>query len=283
LFVAVKYYKANKAEKITDAAKQNEPIAGPVTKPAEVPADTSDSGDGDNTNIDSPNNTQPPPEDTTRKITEDALAEADAIVAEWDKKAKELFSSIGKGNFSPTPEDIGIILPFKGDYAITSRHGWRTITIDGVTKKQYHYGIDYGTPSGTEIRAVRSGSVAFAGYHHQFDKNGKETKGFGYMVILYHGLDNSGNAVYTLYNHLLADSIKVTEGQWVGQYWKIAQSGNTGISTGPHLHYTILVVPNGGQPYSFYQKAHSGLKAHRHIGVDRTHSVDPEVYDWSNF
>ncbi|NLW48735.1 MAG: hypothetical protein GXY86_15585 [Firmicutes bacterium] len=84
LFMAVKYYKARKAEKIADAAKENEPIAGPVTKPEEVPADTSGSGA-------SSEGTQPPSEDTTRKITEDALAEADAIMAKWDREAAELF------------------------------------------------------------------------------------------------------------------------------------------------------------------------------------------------
>lgn len=113
-----------------------------------------------------------------------------------------------------------IILPFNGNYPITSPFGERIHPIDGT--KRFHSGIDFGTPEGTPIKAVADGVVDFAG----------EYGGYGKAVIIKHT-----NGVVSLYGHL--SEIKTKEGMLVKQGDVIGLSGNTGRSTGPHLHFEI--------------------------------------------
>lgn len=87
----------------------------------------------------------------------------------------------------------------------------------------YHYGIDYGAPTGTPIVAAASGTVL------------KTTCGSGYgnCLVLQHG-----NGMQTLYAH--ASILYVEAGTKVKQGQKIAAVGSTGRSTGPHLHFEII-------------------------------------------
>lgn len=85
-----------------------------------------------------------------------------------------------------------------------------------------HYGIDYAAPKGTAVRAAAGGKVIFAG-----SKNG-----YGKVVEIAHE-----NGLKTLYAHLQSYSVK--KGQKVKQGQKIAQVGNSGLSTGPHLHFGL--------------------------------------------
>lgn len=109
--------------------------------------------------------------------------------------------------------------PFKGDYPITQRYGE---IIPGVTYAgKPHTGIDYACPERTEILASADGVVKYA----EFDKTG-----YGNTVIIRH---NDGRA--TLYAHL--SNILFHVNQSVKQGNVIGLSGNTGNSTGPHLHF----------------------------------------------
>ena len=109
--------------------------------------------------------------------------------------------------------------PFKGEYPITQDYG---VIIPGVTyKNRPHSGIDYGCPSSTEILAAADGVVKLSTY---------DSDGYGKYVIIQH---SDGNA--TLYAHLCGRN--VTENQKVKQGDVIGWSGNTGNSTGPHLHF----------------------------------------------
>ena len=98
---------------------------------------------------------------------------------------------------------------------ITSRFGPR--------KGSYHYGIDFGTPTGTPIVAAASGTVI------------KTTCGSGYgnCLVIQHD-----NGTQTLYAH--ASALYVNVGAKVTQGQKIAAVGTTGRSTGPHLHFEII-------------------------------------------
>lgn len=92
----------------------------------------------------------------------------------------------------------------------------------------YHRGVDWATPVGTAVCASSGGVVAKAGWG----------SGYGYVVYI-----NHSDGRQTRYGHL--SKVLVKPGDRVSQGQKIALSGNTGRSTGPHLHFEILI--NGSQ------------------------------------
>jgi murein DD-endopeptidase MepM/ murein hydrolase activator NlpD len=87
---------------------------------------------------------------------------------------------------------------------------------------QFHKGLDIAVAYGSDVRAAAAGTVIFSG----------EKGGYGNCVIISHG-----NGLATLYGHLSQLLVKVNEKVKVGE--TIAKSGNTGRSTGPHLHYEV--------------------------------------------
>ncbi|HEY9753131.1 MAG TPA: M23 family metallopeptidase, partial [Coleofasciculaceae cyanobacterium] len=104
---------------------------------------------------------------------------------------------------------------------ITSLFGWRIHPIDGAPR--FHQGIDIGAPIGTPVIAAHTGKVELADI----------VSGYGLTVILRH----TDNLHSTLYGHL--SQIFVQPGQVVKQGTVIALVGNTGNSTGPHLHFEV--------------------------------------------
>ena len=107
-----------------------------------------------------------------------------------------------------------------GNYTVTSPiQADRTVM--GVTKN--HNGTDYGVPLNTIIQSTTSGTVIHTGY---------DADGYGNYVKVQ---DSSGN-IHT-YAHL--NKISVQKGDNVNRYSALGLSGNTGRSTGPHLHYEV--------------------------------------------
>ncbi len=104
----------------------------------------------------------------------------------------------------------------------TSGFGYRTSPFTG--RREMHKGVDVATRTGTPIIAPADGIVIFAG----------REGGFGNMVVLDHGY-----GLATKYAH--NSEIDVKRGQKVDRGDVIAKVGNTGRSTGPHLHYEVLV------------------------------------------
>jgi len=98
----------------------------------------------------------------------------------------------------------------------------------GMRWGRLHAGIDIPLPNGTPLRAADGGRVAIAGW----------VGGYGNYTCIQHG-----GALSTCYGH--QSSIGVSVGQSVGQGQVIGASGNTGNSTGPHLHFEVRV---GGSP-----------------------------------
>jgi murein DD-endopeptidase MepM/ murein hydrolase activator NlpD len=102
-------------------------------------------------------------------------------------------------------------------------------TYQGVYYPHFHTGLDLGVGVGTPVRAADAGTVVLATTNTGPD--GKPV-GYGTYVVIYHG----GN-LFTLYGHL--SQLGVTAGQKVATGQVIGLSGNTGNSSGPHLHFEV--------------------------------------------
>jgi murein DD-endopeptidase MepM/ murein hydrolase activator NlpD len=108
-----------------------------------------------------------------------------------------------------------------------------------------HLGVDLAAPKGTPILAAQKGTVIYTG---------RDFRGFGKMILI-----ESSHGWASLYAHL--DRIKVTEGQKVAQGEVIGTMGNTGRTTGTHLHFEIrrnklpvdpmLYLPSGHKVANF--------------------------------
>jgi len=109
-------------------------------------------------------------------------------------------------------------LPVSG--TVSSPYGWRKDPFTG--KRTFHYGVDIASPSGSGIFAAGKGCVVFSGWK----------KGYGNVVEIDHG-----DGFSTLYAH--NEKNLVREGEEVSHYQLIALVGDTGKSTGPHLHYEV--------------------------------------------
>ncbi len=100
-----------------------------------------------------------------------------------------------------------------------------------------HEGIDFAAPMGSPIRAVSSGRVVYSGW----------ASGYGKVVIVEHQ-----KGLRTLYAH--NSSLLVRNGERVGKGEVIARSGNTGNSTGPHLHFEVQVNGRPENPLNYLNK-----------------------------
>ncbi|MBQ6902362.1 MAG: peptidoglycan DD-metalloendopeptidase family protein [Oscillospiraceae bacterium] len=119
---------------------------------------------------------------------------------------------------------------------ITSPYGTRK---DPITKKSsMHTGIDIGASMGSEIYASNSGTVIVAGW---------SSKGYGNYVVVDHGGGKS-----TLYAHM--SKIKTKKGAKVTKGDVIGLVGSTGYSTGPHLHFEILINGKHTNPMNYFKK-----------------------------
>lgn len=126
------------------------------------------------------------------------------------------------------------IRPITGG-VLTSKFGPRKAPTAGAST--YHKGVDLATPTGTSVVASCGGKVVKAGW----------ASGYGYVVYINH---EDGNQ--TRYAHL--SKVLVSAGDKVKQGERIALSGNTGVSTGPHLHFEIIVNGTQVDPFSIIGK-----------------------------
>ncbi|SDJ47462.1 transglycosylase family protein [Streptomyces indicus] len=99
----------------------------------------------------------------------------------------------------------------------------------GSWSSGYHTGVDFPVPTGTSVQAVAAGKVVTAGWGGAY----------GYQVVIRHE-----DGRYTQYAHLSALVVKT--GQTVNAGQRIARSGSTGNSTGPHLHFEVRTGPEYG-------------------------------------
>ncbi len=131
-------------------------------------------------------------------------------------------ASRGSDNPSVIFQAGGYPLPYS--VPVTSDYGWRMNPVTIIWS--FHSGIDLGAPFGTPVLAAKTGRVEYAGW----------SDGYGNLVELDHG------STGTRYAHL--EAIYVSQGQQVAQGQQIGVVGSTGRSTGPHLHFELM-VPSG--------------------------------------
>jgi len=125
----------------------------------------------------------------------------------------------------------GSPIEYKG---ITSKFGYRVHPT--LNRREFHRGSDMKAKSGTPVYATADGIVEYAGVHRK--------SGFGKLVILQHAF-----GFRSYFGHLNKIVIKST--RFVKKGDLIAYSGNTGMSSGPHLHYEIRFIHNAVNPYYF--------------------------------
>ena len=132
------------------------------------------------------------------------------------------YEIVSKGKF---------VWPVSGLYTVTSHYGNR--------RSGWHNGIDIsgGGASGKLVLAADSGTVELVK---------RSNKSYGNQVVI-----NHGNGVKTRYAHMLDGSISVSVGQKVSRGQAIGRVGNTGNSTGPHLHFEVIVNGNCVNPYPY--------------------------------
>lgn len=112
--------------------------------------------------------------------------------------------------------------PIHTRYYTSSLYGWRTSPFDS-SRRTFHGGIDMACSKGTTIYAALPGRVAANGYSNVYGN---------YVIVSHH------SGYQTLYGHMMERSpLKV--GQNVDTSSKIGRVGSTGMSTGPHLHFTV--------------------------------------------
>ncbi|KAF0234720.1 MAG: peptidase M23B family [Desulfovibrionaceae bacterium] len=121
------------------------------------------------------------------------------------------------------------ISPVSGE--LTSEYGWRRDPFTG--QRAWHGGMDIAAPEGTPVRAARDGTVVFSG----------RERGYGNLVVVEHE-----GGVRTYYGHNKTN--EVAEGQSVKAGQVLAQVGQTGRATGPHLHFEVRVDGRSVDPAS---------------------------------
>jgi len=110
--------------------------------------------------------------------------------------------------------------PLHSGYYISSRYGWRNNPFSG--SRTFHNGVDMAAPMGTAIYAALDGTVISSGYDVTYGN---------YVIISHH------SGYQTLYGHM--SKILVSKGKRVTTATRIGLVGNTGQSTGPHVHFTV--------------------------------------------
>ena len=166
--------------------------------------------------------------DTAERAYNELMASSASITAMLQQRAAERAAASqggGGGGGATWVQGTGqlaapVVAP------ITSDFGWRIHPIYGT--RRLHAGTDFGVDEGTPVHAADGGVVVEAGW----------VSGYGYTVIIDHG-----NGMSTLYAH--NSDVAVSPGQTVSKGQVVSYSGNTGGSTGPHLHFEVRI---NGEP-----------------------------------
>jgi murein DD-endopeptidase MepM/ murein hydrolase activator NlpD len=156
----------------------------------------------------------------TYKTDGETIKTVNELFSDTIREGTELFISGARLDWINLQEINGdlFIWPISG--YITSPYGYRNSPFTGL--RQFHSGIDIGAVSGTPIKAAMSGRVIVAGWSDIYGN---------YVVVSHH------SGYRTLYGHM--SLIRAKSGQYVSTGQRIGDVGSTGLSTNPHLHFTV--------------------------------------------
>lgn len=194
--------------------------------------------------------------------TRHGLNEAERVLASAGLDVERLLAKFGTGRaeggpFVPPPkggvlpdqlgtqkllalERLAKALPIAvpvGSYRLTSPFGIRHDPFNG--REEFHTGVDLSAPFMTPVYATAPGTVTYAGWRQSYGK----------VVEIDHG-----NGISTRYAHLHRYTVLV--GERVRAHTQIGFIGTSGRSTGPHLHYEVLVNGEPQNPEKFFSLAH---------------------------
>ncbi|MFP4168556.1 MAG: peptidoglycan DD-metalloendopeptidase family protein [Desulfonatronovibrionaceae bacterium] len=146
-------------------------------------------------------------------------------------------TALDKGEYSSTlmPE-----LNWPADGRVTSGFGWRDDPFTG--EPAWHAGVDIGAEEGSDIRSCWPGKVVFSG----------EKGGYGKVVVVEHE-----NGWKSFYGHNRENLVR--EGEYVRDGQRIATSGDTGRSTGPHVHFELRQGDQAWNPQMIRDRTLAGI------------------------
>jgi len=180
----------------------------------------------------------PAPGDTATSVAQangvspDRVIEANGLMKLELEAGRKIFLPDARLASFKLREISGDVFRWPAKAWITSWYGWRNDPFTG--ERRFHNGLDIGVDSGTPVLAPMEGTVAETGY----------SSGAGNYVYLVH---HSGWS--SLFGHL--QTILVKRGQRVVVGTRLGLSGNTGYSTGPHLHFSVFKNGRSANPANF--------------------------------
>lgn len=144
--------------------------------------------------------------------------------------AEDIYSALagGSGTVCSTGSWVSPLLLETPGLMISDFYGDRPASVIGYAYK--HNGVDLSTPIGTPVLAAHSGTVS-----RTVTTQGDSRTGLGNLIEI-----EGDDGITTRYHHLPTGGVLVTVGQTVTAGEQIAESGNSGSSTGPHLHFTVF-------------------------------------------
>ncbi len=147
----------------------------------------------------------------------------------------EPYVGVTMGSVSAKHADVFYRFPFKKGSTVNVSQGF-----NGKTSHKNKYAVDFAVPVGTPILAARSGIVVAAQEANTKGRNDKKYRVYANYIIIEHNDKTLGK-----YYHLKHNGVSVTIGDQVQSGQLIGYSGNTGYTSGPHLHFSVSKVdPN---------------------------------------
>ena len=164
-------------------------------------------------------------------VTQGVSSHGDSAISEAEARATKVLITLDQVNsYRIAMDKVPLAMPLRSAFRYSSNYGARW--------GRRHEGIDMALPVGNAVHSTAEGVVIFAGWQ----------RGYGNVIKIQHEL-----GIETRYGHL--SKIHVSQGQRVSRGTRIGDSGNTGRSTGPHLHYEVRVNGTAVDPMKFIKAA----------------------------